>query len=526
MNRNSNMRAYKITLPLILSGLFASTSSISVAQESSVLHEILQSQNGKWYSGDSDYNFFAGPWIFSGYREVNPISFDLPTLTLHPGNWEYSEGLEYFENEEDMEAQMMERAAKEIARAVAEEEEFEDYYNSLSSKEKQSLLEASGKKLAEDYREALALRQLKREQDQKLKEELPILTPGWIPGWLRQALTQDRIAQNLMYSMMVEVPTTIDFAYWNLPVPPRLPEEDHSFAAFIRSLDLPEIDASETVIETAAIRKKHWLHNAMAGIQFSQAYVSSNWYQGGNNNLALLLNALWDVQLNQVYHPDVMLQSVVSYKLGINSTPPDSYHKYSISEDLFQWNFKTGYKAFKQFYWSYNLLFKTQLLNNYESDSDIRQASFLSPGELNMGIGMTYNYTNKPKTLKVGVSLSPFSYNLKTCIDHKIDPTRFNIDPGKHSHSEFGTNLEVNVEWNVTSDISCRTRYFAFTNYHYFQQDLETTWNFTINRFLSTQIYAHLRYDGSSELTGSKWKHWMLKEILSFGLTYTFSTKP
>lgn len=359
-----------------------------------------------------------------------------------------------------------------------------------------------------------------------LKFSAPRTSSDATPEWLRQALTRDRIAGDFMYTMMVRDPYLIDYAYWDLPVPPRLPEDDVSFSTYIKRMDLPEIVMETDMAESFVKGRTHWLHKAQTGIQFSEAYVSSNWYQGGNNYLALLINLLWDVQLNTVYHPNYLLQSTVSYKLGLNSTPQDTHHDYSISEDLFQWNFKAGLKAFKNFFWSYNLVFKTQFLTNYETNSDIHKASFLSPGDLNMGLGMSYSYTNDKHRVKVGVSLSPLSYNLKTCIDPKMDPTQFNIEVGRKTHSEIGTNAEANIEWGMTSNISCRSRFFAFTDYTYFQSDLETTFNFSINRFLSTQLYLHLRFDSSNDAMASRWRHWMLKEILSFGLSYTFSTTP
>lgn len=475
---------------------------------------------------ESDYNPFEGPWIFSGYREIPVLEFKIPEPKLTLENWRYSSPKKVYESESELRAAMLAKAAESIETLKQTEPEFAESFALMDSEDQQAMLEMIAANMTEDYIAELQAAAEEEQKTERLRSELKILNPNWVPDWLREAITKDKTTQDIMYSIMIAAPNTIDYAYWNLPVPPTLPEDDLSYAAFLRDMGLPDITAGDKKVATAGLCRVHWLHNAMAGVQFSQAYVSANWYQGGNDYLALLLNALWDVQLNTVYHPDVMFQSTVSYKLGINSTPPDSYHKYSISEDLFQWNLKTGIKAFQDFFWSYNLLFKTQLLRNYESNSDTRLASFLSPGELNMGLGMTYNYANKYKTLKVGVSLSPLSYNLKTCIDSKIDETRFNIAPGHKCHSEIGTNAEVTLEWAVTSDISCRSRFFAFTDYKYFQSDLETTWNFAINRFLSTQIYAHLRYDGSSELTGSRWKHWMLKEILSFGLTYTFSTKP
>ena len=39
-------------------------------------------------------------------------------------------------------------------------------------------------------------------------------------------------------------------------------------------------------------------------------------------------------------------------------------HKYNISEDIFQWNMKAGVKAFKKWFYSFNLQFKTQMLVN------------------------------------------------------------------------------------------------------------------------------------------------------------------
>lgn len=454
-------------------------------------------------------DIFAGPWIFSGYRSLPAQKEYRNEIKPSRSNWDYNDTLRML--------------GIESLDSVQSVDSINPGFNSVNTDFE--IGDADTQDMEEILLKAFEAEE-KRLRTDSLLNALTILRPDYTPDWLRSSLTTKRMANNLMYAIMVNHPEAIEYAYWNLPEPPRLPDEDHSFSTYIKSLQLPEIDADKSKVRLAESAKRHWLHNAEAGIQFSQAYISANWYQGGNDYLALLLNGLWDVQLNKVYHPDLLFQSTVSYKLGLNSTPPDSYHKYSISEDLLQWNLKAGIKAFKDFFWSYNLLFKTQLLRNYESNSDTRIASFLSPGELNMGLGMSYSYANKYKTLKVGVSLSPISYNLKTCIDSEIDPTKFNIEKGHKAHNEIGTNVEANVEWSLSANISSRSRFFAFTNYQYFQSDLETTWNFQLNRFLSTQLYLHFRFDSSSELTGSRWKHWMLKEILSFGLSYTFSTKP
>lgn len=349
---------------------------------------------------------------------------------------------------------------------------------------------------------------------------------SYTPGWLRDVLTQSRISQDNIYLSMINNPYSIEYTYWDLPVPPRLPEDDVTLGTYIRSLNLPEVTTDDAIIPEFEQQKKHWLHKFSTGLQFSQAYVSKNWYQGGNSNLMLLYNFYWDVQLNPTYHENQIFQSTVNYKLGINSIEQNAVgRKYSLSEDLFQYNVKYGFKALKKWFYTITGQFKTQFFRNYKTNTDIRTASLFSPADLNLGVGMTYSHQNEKKTFSMSASIAPLSYNLKICLDDEIDHAQFNIKPGHKSHSEIGSSGEVNLTWQASSNVSMRTRLFAFTDYTYFQGNVETTWDFAINKFLSTQIYANLRYDSSSDFNLSKWHHWMLKEILSFGLTYTFSTK-
>lgn len=358
------------------------------------------------------------------------------------------------------------------------------------------------------------------------REELTILEGDITPAWLRSSLTADRIQQDVMYKVMIKDPSTIDFAYWNLPEPPRLPADDESYLGYVKRLNLPEVDVAKAVIYETATAKRHWLHVVNTGLQFSQAYISKNWYQGGSDYLALLFNFLWDVQLNTVYHPNLLFQSTLSYKLGINSQNDDQYHKYSVSQDLFQYNAKLGIKAKRNWYYSLTTQFKTQLLPHYPSNTPDYNSSFLTPGDLNFGIGMTYSKTNSKKTLQFNASIAPLSYNLKMCIDRKVDHTQYNVPQDKKFNNEFGSNAEITFNWTIGKNVSYKTRLFLFTDYSYFQGDWENTLNFQFNRFFSTQIYANLRYDTSADITiAPSWKRWMLKEILSVGFSYNFSTK-
>ncbi len=271
------------------------------------------------------------------------------------------------------------------------------------------------------------------------------------------------------------------------------------------------------------IERKHWLHTANAALQFSQAFISPNWYQGGINNVNGIGTLNWNVKLNPQFHKTVIFEATTQYKLAMASAPNDTIHSYSISEDLFQFNATAGLHAFNHWYYSITTLFKTQFFNNYNSNSRNMKAAFMSPGELNIGVGMTYNYTSPKKKFVLDASIAPISYNMKASINRKIDVTSFGIKEGHRTVSEVGSNAEVRIKWEIMWNISYASRFFVFTNYDYLQADWENTFNFSFNRYLSTQLYIHPRFDSSRSKIDS-WNRWQLKEILSFGLQYQFKT--
>ncbi len=353
--------------------------------------------------------------------------------------------------------------------------------------------------------------------------------PWWsattLPEELNSQFRLNDIERKLEYNYIVAHPDCGVQAAWLLPKPKEVAVIEAKAPSYRFSDEIKAIDTPETPSFAFQPHKTHWLHVADAAVQLSQAYLSPNWYQGGNNSLSMLIGLLWNVKLNEVYHPNLMLENNVSYKMALNTTPQDTHHKYSFSEDLFQWNLKAGLRAFsKKWFYTFNLQFKTQFFPNYVQNSDTRSAAFLSPGELNVGLGMSYLHTSPGKTMKLSVSISPISYNLKSCIDNAVDHIQYSIPEDKKFVSEIGSSAEATMVWNLAPNISWTSRLFIFTDYTYGSGDWENTVSFSINRFLSTQIYVHLRYDSSSALS-DKWKHWMLKEILSFGFSYHFSTK-
>ena len=114
---------------------------------------------------------------------------------------------------------------------------------------------------------------------------------------------------------------------------------------------------------------------------------------------------------------------------------------------------------------------------------------------------------------------------MKTVLDNDIDPANYSIDNGKRIMHKFGSSAECTLNWKITHNITYKSRLFLFTDYNYAYADWEHTIDLNINRFLSTRLYAHMRYDTTTpQIEGSSWKKFQFKEIFSFGFTYHFGT--
>lgn len=344
--------------------------------------------------------------------------------------------------------------------------------------------------------------------------------------WAEEQQALRRAMDDVNRTFFFEHPQLVKYNVNLLPEAPKkfyavVNPEDHTIK-IVESLPV----TIETTVETMVVKKRHWIRTFQAGVQFSQAYISPNWYQGGNNNVNMLANVYYNVKLNQAYHPNLLFETTAQYKLGMNNAPDDSVHSYSISDDIFQVNTTFGLKATRRWYYSFNAQFKTQLLNAYNTNSTSLRSSFLSPGELTAGVGMTYNYANPKKTVTFDASISPVSYKLTTCINSRMNPTTYGIDEGRKVSHHFGSSADLKMFWQITYNIAYSSHLFAFTDYDAAQFDWEHKLVFDINRFLTTQIFANLRYDTTTKPVEGhpNWKKFQVKEILSIGFAYKFSS--
>lgn len=353
-------------------------------------------------------------------------------------------------------------------------------------------------------------------------------TADTIPQWLTRAIDSRRFANSLMQYHAVHSTGQVPYNINTMAAPPKKyvatadPNTAVTIFEEVGAVPAPVQVAQNTPLTVSEVEKKHWKNKLGVLLQFSQAYISPNWYQGGNNSLNLIADFSYQTNLNTAFHPNLLFENSFQWRTALASTPDDQYRKYGLTENRFQINSKFGYKALYNWYYSFTGMLKTPIFNGYKSGTQERTASFFSPGELNIGLGMTYNGKALKDKFSVSLSISPLSYNLKTCIDPKVNETSFGIEAGRKTVNAIGSSAEANWEWKICYNVSWKSRVFVFTDYELVQVDWQNQFAFTINRWLSANLNVDLRYDSSVPGTTS-WKQIQLREILSLGFSYTFA---
>ncbi len=135
--------------------------------------------------------------------------------------------------------------------------------------------------------------------------------------WLEEFNAQERTMRNAQRYFFNNHP---DKVRYNIALLPEAPKEYHAVLnPEDHTIEIKEVikDAPMApTIAAAEVKKRHWIRTFNASLQFSQAYVSPNWYQGGNNNLNMLANIYYNVKLNPEYHPKLLFETTAQVLLA------------------------------------------------------------------------------------------------------------------------------------------------------------------------------------------------------------------
>lgn len=284
-----------------------------------------------------------------------------------------------------------------------------------------------------------------------------------------------------------------------------------------RVADEIDVDFSNTDLESYwndfDLRADKWHWKGDHSLTMQQTSISDNWYKGGESNMSVsgeqkITITRYDEEAKTTF------ESILDLKLSGYYTKADTIHNMRVVDNELSLNIKYGYKAWKKWYYSTQLYAKTPVFDFYKANSRNCTSTLFSPLEVNLSLGVDYQYVSPNKRFNYSLLLAPFSYDLKAVLDNRVDETLYGLTAGDFIQHRFGASLTTKFDWKMSDNVSWNTRLYYFTSYNSVKVEFENTLNFKISRFLTAKVYAYPRFDDTRDTKME------LKEMLTVGFSY------
>ena len=281
----------------------------------------------------------------------------------------------------------------------------------------------------------------------------------------------------------------------------------------------PVIDTPDDVPTEILIQKPNfWTKKGDGYLQFMQNFVSNNWYKGGESNYSMVGSLT--LEANYDNRNKWKWDNKLEMKLGFMHSRSDSVHKFKSNEDLIRYTGKVGLQAAKNWYYTLQMLAYTQFTRGLKANDLNTYSDFMSPFNLNLGLGMDYKVATKDKKLNGTVNLSPIAVNYRYVDRLDLGPS-YGLDEGKHSLVDFGSQVTADLTWKINDVVSWKSRLYAFTSYKRTEIEWENTFTLRVSKYISANLFLFPRFDDSGKKDDDL-GYLQFKEYSSIGFTYGF----
>ena len=281
----------------------------------------------------------------------------------------------------------------------------------------------------------------------------------------------------------------------------------------------PVPEEPEAVPVAVVIKKPNfWKFKADGYLQFLQNYVSDNWYKGGENNYSAVAAATLELNYND--KDKILFDNKLEMKLGIQTSASDTVHKFKTNNDLLRLTSKLGLQAHKRWYYTLQLLAYTQFTRGLKANDEKTYSDFMSPFNLNVGIGMEYKVSAFNNRLTGSLNFLPLTLNF-VYVDRNALTSSNGISRDHHTREEFASQFTADLKWQLMDQLSWKARLYANTSYHRSLIEWENQFELKVTKYISANLFLYPRFDDSNNWD-EHLGYFQFQEWSSLGLTYSF----
>lgn len=329
--------------------------------------------------------------------------------------------------------------------------------------------------------------------------------------------------ERVLLSTYLTHPTLVQMTEDELKASQNFSEEAMKMVSESAKLNIPTAVAAplaevqpQAVTDLVVQKPNFWITKGSFSTQLTESYFSPNWYQGGINNLNVL--SMLTLEANYNNKSKVQWDNKLDARLGFYQNQGEDIQS---NQDLLRLTSKLNLKAIRNWNYAVEAQGNTQMLNHYSGTGEERtlQSGFLTPADFSLTVGMDFKKSFEKGS--ISIYPGPLSYKM-TYVATPGLATAYGIEDGKKMRSDLGSKLEVNFDYQITKNISYKTRFYYFTGrYEYVQMDWENTLNFQVSKYISTKLFFHTRFDDLVE-PNPNWKYFQFKQYLMLGLNYNW----
>lgn len=278
------------------------------------------------------------------------------------------------------------------------------------------------------------------------------------------------------------------------------------------SKPLTDVTQADLTTNMVVHRPNFWRTKGKLSTQMTESFFSPNWYQGGTNNINMFSTMTLEANYNN--KKKTQWENKLEARIGFYQNEGAEIES---NQDLLRLTSKLNLKAIRNWNYTIEAQGNTQMMQHFNGDNTLK-SRFLAPvdGMLTVGMDFKKNFSKG----SISVFPGPLSYKM-SYVAVKDLATNYGIEEGKRSRHDIGSKLEVRLDYKFTKNISYNTRFFYYTPYEYVQVDWENTFEFRVNKYISTKLFFHARFD-DHVARNDEWGFFQFKEFFTFSLDYSW----